>query len=169
MHWWALTRALSIQKSCQTFVVDSKSCQISIPSFAQCDWNLSRSPFLRQVVDVDLVFLCLILSLRPMNAHKIDHSNERCYGQEQVLASSIKIFISHENQIYRQWLITGRNLQSIKTFLTCELSQYSKRGSTFSSNKPVEVHSHSHLLGNTLYLCLPVQPAQALSCARAQP
>ena len=35
------------------------------------------------------------------------------------------------------WLVTAWHLQSIKTFLTVELSQYHKRGSTFSSSKQV--------------------------------
>ena len=36
----------------------------------------------------------------------------------------------------------ARYLQSIKTFLTCELSQYSKSGSMFSSSEPVAIHTN---------------------------
>ena len=59
-------------------------------------------------------------------------------------------------------LVAARNLQIIKTFLTLELSQYCKIGSTFFSSEPVAVHSDCCLLGNALRLCLPVRPAQAV-------
>ena len=61
----------------------------------------------------------------------------------------------------KKWLVAARNLQSIKTLLTLELSQYRKSGSMFSSSEPVAASSDSSRLGNTLCLCLPVQPAQA--------
>ena len=41
----------------------------------------------------------------------------------------------------KKWLVVAqifRNLQSIKTLLTLELSQYSKKGSTFSSTEPLD-------------------------------
>ena len=37
----------------------------------------------------------------------------------------------------KKWLVTARNLQSIKTFVTLGLSQYSKSGSTFPSSELV--------------------------------
>ena len=46
-----------------------------------------------------------------------------CFGLQQLLATanSIEYFILHEN---KKWLIAAQNLQSIKTLLTLELSQY---------------------------------------------
>ena len=55
-------------------------------------------------------------------------------NREQLLANSIKNFISDKKT---KWLVAALNLQSIETFLTLELSQYSKSGSMFSSSKPV--------------------------------
>ena len=37
----------------------------------------------------------------------------------------------------KEYVVSARYLQSIKTFFTVELSQYSKSGSTFSSSEPV--------------------------------
>ena len=53
-------------------------------------------------------------------------------------------------------------LQSIKTFLTVELSRYRKSGSTFSTSEPVAASSDCHRLGNAMCLCSPVRPAQAV-------
>ena len=50
----------------------------------------------------------------------------------------------------------------IRTLLTVELCQYCKSGSTFSSSEPVAASSDCCRLGNTLCLCSPVQPAQAM-------
>ena len=71
---------------------------------------LSRRPFLGQVVDTDLLlctgfdsehavlFLCHIFTQRPMNDRKIERSDGRCFGRQQLLADSIEILISHEKQ-----------------------------------------------------------------------
>ena len=64
-----------------------------------------------------------------MNDCKIEWSDGRCFGWQQRLANSIENFISHEK---RCDIVAAWYLQSIKTFLTVELSQYSKSGSTFS-------------------------------------
>ena len=58
-------------------------------------------------------------------------------------------------------VVTARYLQSIKTLLTLELSQYRKSNSTFSSSEPVAARSDCRRLGNALCLCSPVRPAQA--------
>ena len=50
---------------------------------------------------------------------------------------SIENFISHEKKI----IVAARNLQSIKTLLNLELSQYRKSGGMFSSNEPVAARS----------------------------
>ena len=96
--------------------------------------NLSRRPSLGQVIDLDLtlctgfdsehaaLFPCHNFSQRPTTDRKIEQSDWRCFGQQQILANSIEKFISHETRL----------LQSINTFSTLELSQYRKSGSTFS-------------------------------------
>ena len=60
----------------------------------------------------------------------------------------------------------ARYLQSIKTLLTLELSQYRKSGSTFSSSEPVAARSDCRRLGNALCLCSLVRPAQAQELGR---
>ena len=98
--------------------IDSETRLTSFPSFctppsevaALFDLNLSRGPFLRQVVDSDLLlctrldsehaflFLCHIFSQRQMNDRKIERSYGRGFGRQQLLANSIEIFISHEKK-----------------------------------------------------------------------
>ena len=145
----------------QTLVaIDSESRLTLFPSFcalpsevaALFDSNLSRLPFLGQVVDTDLLlctgfdsehvvlFLCHIFTQRPMNDRKIERSDGRGFGRQQLLANSIEIFISHEK---KKWLVAARNLQSIKTLLTLELSQYCKSGSMFSSSEPAATAADS--------------------------
>ena len=158
--------------------IDSESRLISFPSFcaqpsevaALFDWNLSslRRPFLGQVVDSDLplctgfdlehavLFLCHIFTQRPMNDRKIERSDGRCLGWQQLLAYSIEI--SHDKN-------SDSSLPEIyKALKPClELSQYSKSGSMFSSSEPVAARSDCSRLGNALSLCLcsPVRPVQA--------
>ena len=99
-------------------VIDSESRLTSFPSFCAppsevavlFDSNLSRLPFLGQVVDLDLLlctgfdsehavlFLCHIFTQRPMNDRKIERSDGRGFGRQQLLANSIEIFISHEKK-----------------------------------------------------------------------
>ena len=99
-------------------VIDSESRLTSFPSFCAppsevavlFDSNLSRLPFLGQVVDLDLLlctgfdsehavlFLCHIFTQRPMTDRKIERSDGRCFGRQQLLANSIEIFISHEKK-----------------------------------------------------------------------
>ena len=59
-------------------------------------------------------------------------------------------------------IVRARYLQSIKTFLTLELSQYRKSGSKFSSSEPVAARCDCSRLGSALCLCSPVRPAQAV-------
>ena len=95
-------------------VIDSESCLTSFPSFyappaevaALFYSNLSSSPFIGQVVDSDLLlctgfdldhavlFLCHFFTQGPMNDRKIERSDGRCLGRQQLLANSIEIFIS---------------------------------------------------------------------------
>ena len=91
-----------------------------------------------------------------MNDRKLERSYGRGFGQQQFFANSIENFILHENKTWK-WLVAAWNLQIIKTFLTLELSQYSKRNSTFSSRawesvpassncslQPTRKHPHCH-------------------------
>ena len=107
----------------QTLVaIDPESRLTSFPSFCRVfcappsevaalfDSNLSRRPFLGQVVDSDLLlctgfdsehavlFLCHIFTQRPMNDRKIERSDGRGFGRQQLLANSIENFISHEKK-----------------------------------------------------------------------
>ena len=60
-------------------------------------------------------------------------------------------------------VVTARYLQSIETFLTLELSQYSKSGCTLSSSEPVAARSDDcPRPRNSLCLCSPVLSAQAV-------
>ena len=58
------------------------------------------------------------------------------------------------------------HLESIKTFLTFELSQYCKSSSTCSSSKPVEASSDCHRLGKALFL---LASSTCPSCAGVVP
>ena len=163
----------------QTLVaIDSELRLTSFPSFCAPPSevavlfysNLSRRPFLGQVVDIDLLlctgfnsehvvlFWCHILAQRRMNDRKIKQSNGRCLGRRQLLADSKKNFSPSWK---KKRLVAARNLQSIKILLALELSQNSKSGSMFSSSEPVAAHSDCRRLGNALCLCSPIWPAQA--------
>ena len=92
--------------------IDSESRLTSFPSFctppsevaALFDSNLSRRPFLAQVVDSNLLlcagfnsehavlFLCHNFTQGPMNDTKIEQSDGRCLGRRQFHGN----FISHE-------------------------------------------------------------------------
>ena len=68
-----------------------------------------------------------------MNDRKIERSDGRGFGRQQLPADSNGHSISNE----KKSVVTAQYLQSIKTFLTLELSRYRKSGSTFSSSEPV--------------------------------
>ena len=108
------------------------------------------------------LFLCYIFTQRPMNDCKIEQSYRHCFGQQQLLANSIENFISHEKKKLLVGVVAAQYLQSIKTFLTVELSQYSKSGSTFSSSEPVAVSSNCSRIANVMCLCTPFQPTKAV-------
>ena len=97
-------------------VIDSGLCLTSFPSFCAQPWevavlfnlNLSRRPFLRQVVNLDLLlctgfyselpalFLSHFSTQEPMNYHKMELCHGRCFGLQQLLPNSIENFISHK-------------------------------------------------------------------------
>ena len=66
-----------------------------------------------------------------MTDWKIERSNGCCFGQQQLVANSIKKIILHENDPLAG-VFAAQKLKIIKTLLTLELSQY---GSTFSSSR----------------------------------
>ena len=75
-------------------------------------------------------------------------------------------FISHEK---KKVTIVARNLQSIKTFLALELSQYRKSGSMFSSSEPVAASSDCRRLWNAVRVltCLCLSICLCLPCVCA--
>ena len=106
----------------QTLIaIDSELRLTSFPSFcAQPSevaglfyLNLSRLPFIGQVIDSDLqlctgfnsehvvLFPYHILTQRPMNEKKIEPSDGRCFGRQKLLADSIENFISHGKKVTR--------------------------------------------------------------------
>ena len=93
-----------------------------------------------------------------MNDRKTERSDGRGFGWQQLPADSNGHSISNE----KKSVVTARYLQSIKTLLTLELSQYRKSNSTFSSSEPVAASSYCRRLGNALCLCSPVRHAPAV-------
>ena len=63
-----------------------------------------------------------------MTDQKIERSDGRGFGRQQVLANSIENFIQHDKKV----LAAARNLQSIKILLSLELSQCRKSASMLS-------------------------------------
>ena len=103
----------------QTLVaIDSESRLTPFSSFcappsevaALFDSNLSRRPFLGQVVDLDLLlctgfdsghavlFPCHSFAQRPITDRKIEQNDGRSFGRQQLLANSIEIFIPHKKK-----------------------------------------------------------------------
>ena len=104
--------------------------------------------------------ICL---LRGQWMFEVERSYGHGFGRQQLLANSIEILFHMKKKA--AW-----NLQSINTLLTLVLSQYSKSGSIFSKQAGA-VCSNCCWLGNTMCLCLPVWPSQAVheSCWAAPP
>ena len=149
----------------QTLVaIDSESRLTSFPSFCAplfevavlFDSNLSRRPFLAQVVNLDLLlctgfnlehvvlFICHMFTQRPMHDRKIERS-DRCAlvcNNFSPIPSKISFHMK------KKGLVAALYLQSIKTCLTVELSQYRKSGSTVSSSEQVAARSDCRRLGN---------------------
>ena len=115
----------------QTLVaIDSESCLTQFPSFcAQPSEvavlfysNLSRLPFLGQVVDLNLLlctgfnlehavlFLCHGFTQRLMNGSKIERSNGRCFGWQQLPAYFNGNSIFNEKKICHHGLISTKHL-----------------------------------------------------------
>ena len=139
-------------------------------------WNMSRRPFLGQVVDWDLL-LCQFetYGFVPM-PHFYSETNEWLQDWPIQWAPALLCLVTSSREF--QWqcsidilfhiklksvvtTVTSQNLQSIKTFLTLELSQllvfFVKR--TCCCQQQL---NNFHQLCNSLCLCSPVQPAQAL-------
>ena len=96
--------------------IDAASCLTSFLSFCSLpsevavlfNSNLSRCPFLRKLVDLDLLIctgfnlehavllLCHIFTQGPRTIRKFKLGNWSFFGLQQLLAYSIEIFISHE-------------------------------------------------------------------------
>ena len=93
-----------------------------------------------------------------MTDWKIERSNGCCFGQQQLVANSIKKIILHENDPLAG-VFAAQKLKIIKTLLTLELSQY---GSTFSSSEPVAASRDCSWLRNRVFLYSPFCPAQEI-------
>ena len=170
-------------------VIKSESSQRLIPSFwalppevaVLFDWNLSRCPLLRPVVDSDLllctgfnlehaVHVLFLLRDQWMIQRLRKEMNAAWVGNE--FCNTIKISFNILKKICCQWLITAQYLQTIGTPLTFEPSQFCKSAITFSTSKPVAFSTESTVTAAdletpcvyvTYYLCLPVWSAQAVS------
>ena len=143
LFYWNLSRSPFLRQVAfhlrpillQTLVaIDPESCQTSFPSFCAppsevavlFDSNLSRRPFLGQLVDLDLLlctgfdsepedlFLCHIFTQRPMNDSKSERRDGCCFGQQQLLVDSMRTSFPNEKKL--KSVVTARFLQSIKTF-----------------------------------------------------
>ena len=90
-----------------------------------------------------------------MTDQKIERSDGCGFGQQQVLANSIENFIQHDKKV----LAAARNLQSIKTLLSLELSQRRKSASMFSSSEPRAGRGDSR----------PAETAAETTCVCARP
>ena len=170
----------------QTLVaIDSESRLTSFPSFcalpsevaALFNTNLSRRPFLGQVVDSDLLAGCCFAqdSIRKMWfwSYVIFLLRDQWMIERLSKAMGValvgnnfspilsKFYFTWKIKVTRRLVVAARKLQSTKTFVTLELSQYQKSGFIFSSSEPVAASSDCRWLGNTLCLCLPVRLAQA--------
>ena len=173
----------------QTLVaIYSESCQTSFLSFCApqsevavlFDSDLSRRPFLGQrrrfrstalhrIRFGTCSFVCMsYFTQKPMTDRMIERSDGRGFGRQQLLATSIEIFISHEK---RKWLVAARYIQIIKIFVTLELSQCRKSGSTFSTSELVAARSDCRRLGNACVCGRPSDPPKLCRSAapRARP
>ena len=142
--------------------IDSESYQTSFPSFCAppcevtvlIDWNLSRRPFfwvvevltdhwIRSAALHRIQFrTCGFVPMSYFDSETNEWSQDWAKRWALLWSATTSCqfhpnFITHEQKS----VVTARYLQSIKTFLTLELSQYLKSGSTFSSSLTLaEVH-----------------------------
>ena len=123
----------------QTLVaIDLESCQTLFPSFcAHLDLVLCSGFDLEHAV----------LFLRHISTQKPAKRWARLWSATTSCQLHRK---NHFAWRKKRWLVVARNLQSIKSFLTLELSQYRKSGSTFSSSELVAARSDCLRLGNAL-------------------
>ena len=160
----------------QTLVaIDSESQLTLFPSFFALpsevaellNSNLSRHPLCWQAVYSDLLLstgfdlehvVCSYVIFLLRDQRMIERLS-KVMGAALICNNFSPIPSKFHSHKKKKWLVAAQNLQSIKTFLTLDLSQYSKSGSMFSSSKPVAAHSDCSQLGNSLCLCSPVQPA----------
>ena len=99
------------------FIFDRFGSKLWLPSFCAppsevaglFDSNLRRCAFLGKVVDLDLllctgfdsehaVLFLSHISTQPTNDRKMERSDGRGFGRQQLLANSSVIFISHEKR-----------------------------------------------------------------------
>ena len=144
--------------------------------------NLSRCSVFWQVVNLDLVlctgfyseyavlFLCHISNQRPMKDQKIECS----YGWRVALLLSATTSCQFNRQFHctckRKVFVTAKNLQSIKTFLTLELSLYLKSGYSVVACFPkASLFLLQRLLQTWKHCVFASQLYQPKQCLRAAP
>ena len=141
--------------------------------------NLSRKPFLRQVVDLDLL-LCTLHRIQfgtccfiPMSYF---HSETNGWSKKWVNWWALLWLATTSRQFNRKFHFRWKQMNRSSPILTKHknlfdsLSQYRKSGSTFSSSEPVACSSNWWRFGNALCLCLLVRRRLiSPSCAGALP
>ena len=107
----------------------SKLLRACIWSRCVVQFEFEQTPFLGQVVNLDLLlctgfdsehailFLCHIFTQRPMNDCKIEQSDGRCFGWQQLFANWTPIPWKFSFHMKKITVVTAQYLQSIKTFL----------------------------------------------------
>ena len=124
------------------------------------DSNLSRPPFLWQVVNLDLLLCTGTGCFVPMSyfyTETNDWSKDGARWWELLWSATTS------RQFHLKFHFTWKKkVTCCGLKFTNHLSQYSKSGRMFSSSKPVEASSDCSRLGNVLCLCLPARPAQAV-------
>ena len=116
------------------------------------DWNLSRIIFrfwsaALHKIPLGRCGLVLVpyFTRRPINDHRIRRLSQpmsTALVGNKFLLKIYQIPFSYQN------VINAQILQSFKTILTCELSQYCKNGKTFSWSEPVVAHYKRDLHDN---------------------
>ena len=96
---------------------------------------------------------------------------KRCALLWSATTSRLRITSKISSQFKKKWLVAAQYLQSIKIFLTLELSQYCKSGSSavarFPQSKHVAASSNCRRLGNVLCVC--ARPSDQPKLAGARP
>ena len=108
-----------------------------------------------------ILFPCHIFTQRPMTDHKFERTMGAALIGNNFSPIPLKISFHVRKKMTRSAPIFTKHLNLFDRRIE-SVSQDSESGSTFSSSEPVAARSDCRGLGNTLYLCSPVRPAQAV-------